>query len=69
MDAGLNRYRRVSNARALGVRGAAHTEDLSYLFKTPGIPDDVYVNLKPYSDEVRIIHMLRTFFINFVRFG
>lgn len=69
VDAGLNHFHRLINASALGVRGAAHIEDLPYLFKTPWIPDEVYANLQPNSDEVRIMRMLRTFFSNFVRFG
>lgn len=65
----LNYFRDLANATALGVHGAAHIEDLIYLFKTPMVPEELYTNLTPGSNEVQIIEMLRSFFINFVRFG
>lgn len=67
----LNYFRYVANATHLTeIKGATHCEDMIYLFKVNDwAPPTLYDGLKLDSDERRLIQTLRTFIVNFVKFG
>ncbi|KAG4072989.1 hypothetical protein HA402_009408 [Bradysia odoriphaga] len=69
-DTGLNYFRQLKNASALGLEGATHVEDLLYLFNTcEWGPESVYDVLESDSAEGRLVRLYRDFILNFVRFG
>lgn len=65
----FNFVRYTSFANEMGMRGSAHVEDLPFLFKTATIPEEHYRNLQSDSPETKIIKLLRTLIVKFVKFG
>jgi hypothetical protein len=69
VDANLNVFRQLTGANEVGVRGSAHIEDIPFLFKTEFVSAQIYERLKYEYETIKIIKLLRTFFVNFVKFG
>lgn len=67
----LNFYREVLVANALQseIVGAAHLEDIGFLFTSMLSSEALYKNLEPDSIETKMIKLMRAIFINFVKFG